>query len=52
MLKILQWNPRSINSNKGSFEYFLHYRGIKIALINNTQLKPNQPFNICLYFNT
>lgn len=39
--RILQWNSRSVLSNKGSFEKFLEENDINISLVSGTWLKPN-----------
>ena len=49
-LSILQWNSRSINANKGSFEVALSDLKVDVATVNETWLKPNFNFTIANYF--
>ena len=49
-LSILQWNSRSINANKGSFDVALSDLKVDVATINETWLKPNFNFTIANYF--
>ena len=45
-LKILQWNARSINSNKSSLEQLVCDYGVDICLISETWLKQNDHFSL------
>ena len=46
LLNIVQWNARSLRSNKGDLEQFMHQQNIHMALISETWLKNTFPFNI------
>ena len=48
-LNILQWNARSITSNKGDLELFMHDNNIHVALISETWLKKDKFFSISGY---
>lgn len=41
-LDIIQWNSRSLMSNKGSMERLLQKHEIDIAIISETWIKPSQ----------
>lgn len=45
-VKIIQWNARSINANKGSLEYLLNEYKIDVAAISESWLKPGLEFKI------
>ena len=45
-LKIVQWNCRSINSNRASFHKFIYENDIDIAILSETWLKPTANLNI------
>ena len=46
---IMQWNARSIRSNKGDLEQFLHKNNIHAALVSETWLKNVYTFSITGY---
>ena len=48
-INILQWNSRSIRSNKGDLEQLLHKNQIHIALISETWLKVGSTFSLSGY---
>ena len=45
-LKILQWNIRSIRSNRESLLQIIHQQKIQVAIISETWLHPNEVLNI------
>lgn len=45
MFKLVQWNGRSVVSNKGVLEKFIFEKNIQIALLNETQFKPSSIIN-------
>ena len=45
-INILQWNARSIRSNKGDLERFLFNNEIQIGILCETWLKNNSQFSI------
>lgn len=45
VLKIIQSNARSIRSNRGDLELFIHEKNVHVALINDTWLKKDSHFS-------
>ena len=48
-INFLQWNSRSVRSNKGELEKLLHVEKVDIGLISETWLKENIHFSLSRY---